>query len=178
MRLDFKRIADCIESQTEPEPFSGVVYLTKGDEVLFERECGFAVKSESILNRVNTRFQMASGSKVFTGVAICQLVERGELQFDTVLSDCLDAIFPDYAPEITIHHLLTHSSGITSYFEEDVDPDYEAFKANYCHVHYRWICDLLARGRRAEATRLARQAMADPFLQGSTAVAIPQVLFQ
>ena len=59
-----------------------------------------------------------------------------------------------------------------------IDPDYEAFKANYCHVHYRWICDLLARGRRAEATRLARQAMADPFLQGSTAVAIPQVLSQ
>lgn len=126
MRLDYQQMADCIESQIEPEPFSGVVYLTKGDEVLFERAYGFAIRSESIRNKVNTRFQMASGCKVFTSVAICQLVERGELGFDTLLSECIDVAFPNYAPDITIHHLLTHSSGITSYFEEDVDPDYEA----------------------------------------------------
>jgi CubicO group peptidase (beta-lactamase class C family) len=119
-------MAECVENQTEPETFSGVVYLTKGDEVLFERAYGFAIRSESIRNEVNTRFQMASGCKVFTSVAICQLVERGELGYDTLLSECLDVVFPNYAPDITIHHLLTHSSGITSYFEEDVDPDYEA----------------------------------------------------
>jgi CubicO group peptidase (beta-lactamase class C family) len=126
MKLDLQQMADCIERQTEPEPFSGVVYLTKGDEVLFEKGYGFAIRSESIRNKVNTRFQMASGCKVFTSVAICQLVERGELGFDTLLSECVDVALPNYAPDITIHHLLTHSSGITSYFEEDVDPDYEA----------------------------------------------------
>lgn len=126
MRLDLQQMAACIERQTEPEPFSGVVYLTKGDEVLFERAHGFAIRSESIRNKINTRFQMASGCKVFTSVAICQLVERGELGFDTLLSECVDVTLPNYAPDITIHHLLTHSSGITSYFEEDVNPDYEA----------------------------------------------------
>ena len=130
MRLDFQQVADCIESQTEPEPFSGVVYLTKDNEVLFEKENGFAIRSESIPNKVNTRFQMASGCKVFTSVAICQLVEHGKLKFDALLSDCIDVTFPNYAPEITIHHLLTHSSGITSYFEEDIDPDYEALWQN------------------------------------------------
>jgi CubicO group peptidase (beta-lactamase class C family) len=126
MRLDLQQMADCIESQTEPEAFSGVVYLTKGDEVLFEGEYGLAIRSECIRNKVDTRFQMASGCKVFTSVAICQLVERGELEFDALLSSCIDVTCPQYAPEITIHHLLTHSSGITSYFEEDVVPDYEA----------------------------------------------------
>ena len=106
MELDLQRMADCIERQVEPEPFSGVVYLTQGDEVLFERECGFAIRSESIRNKINTRFQMASGCKVFTGVAICQLVERGELGFDTLLSECVDVAFPNYAPDISIHHLL------------------------------------------------------------------------
>jgi CubicO group peptidase (beta-lactamase class C family) len=125
MKLDSRKVTDCIESQTEPEPFSGVVYLTRGDEVLYEKACGFAVKSESIPNRINTRFQMASGCKALTGVAICQLVERGELGFDTLLSECVDVTFPNYAPEITIRHLLTHTSGITSYFEEDVNSDYE-----------------------------------------------------
>jgi len=126
MKLDLQQMADCIENQTEPEPFSGVVYLTKGDEVLFEKASGFAIKSESIRNKVNTRFQMASGCKVFTSVAICQLVESKQLGFDTLLSECVDVAFPNYAPDITIDHLLTHSSGITSYFEEDVAPDYEA----------------------------------------------------
>ncbi len=126
MRLDLQQMADCIERQTEPEPFSGVVYLTKGDEVLFEKGYGLAIRSESIPNEINTRFQMASGCKVFTSVAICQLVERRELGFDTLLNECVDVAFPSYAPDITMHHLLTHSSGITSYFEEDVDPDYEA----------------------------------------------------
>ncbi len=68
MKFDLQQMADCIESQTEPEPFSGVVYLTKDDEVLFEKGYGFAIRSESIPNKSNTRFQMASGCKIFTGV--------------------------------------------------------------------------------------------------------------
>jgi len=126
MKLDLQKLADCIEGQIDPEPFSGAVYLTKGESVLFEGEYGFAIRSESIPNRVNTRFQMASGCKVFTSVAVCQLVDSGILGFDTLLSECTDVAFPNYARDITMHHLLTHSSGITSYFEEDVDPDYEA----------------------------------------------------
>ena len=126
MELDLQQLEDRIVSQTEPEPFSGVVYLTKGDDVLFESGYGCAIKSESIPNRVNTRFQTASGCKVFTSIAICQLVERGQLGFDALLKECVDVRFPNYAPDITIHHLLTHSSGITSYFEEDINPDYEA----------------------------------------------------
>jgi len=126
VKSDLQQVADFVESQTEPEPFSGVVYLAKGDEVLFEEGYGFAIRSESIPNKSNTRFQMASGCKIFTSVAICQLVEQGQLGFDTLLSECVDVAFPNYAPDIRIHHLLTHSSGITSYFEKDVTPDYEA----------------------------------------------------
>jgi CubicO group peptidase (beta-lactamase class C family) len=124
--MDIEQIGRRVERQVEPEPFSGVVYLTQGDVVLFAEGYGLAIRSESIPNRVTTRFQMASGCKIFTGVAICQLVERGLLALDTPLRDCVAVEFPHYAPEITIHHLLTHSSGITSYFEEDVNDDYEA----------------------------------------------------
>jgi CubicO group peptidase (beta-lactamase class C family) len=126
MRLDTGRIETLIDGWSEPEPFSGVILLTRGEEVLFAKACGLAIRSESIANRVDTRFQMASGCKVFTSVAVCQLVERGLLRFDTLLSECIDQEFPKYAPDITVRHLLTHTSGITSYFEEDVDADYEA----------------------------------------------------
>ena len=126
MKLDEHKLSDCIERMAEPEPFSGVVYLTRGEEVLFEKALGHAIRSESIPNRVATRFQMASGCKIFTSVAICRLVGEGRLGFDARLGECVDMEFPNYDPGITIRHLLTHTSGITSYFEEDIDPDYEA----------------------------------------------------
>lgn len=124
--MDLQAIGACIERQIEPEPFSGVVYLTEEDRVLFARGYGHAIRAESIPNRPTTRFQMASGCKAFTGVAICQLIESGQLALETRLCDCVDVEFPHYDPGITLWHLLTHSSGITSYFEEDVDDDYEA----------------------------------------------------
>ena len=94
--------------------------------MLFARSYGYAVRSERIPNRLDTRFQTASGSKIFTAVAICQLIESGRLALDTHIQDCLPVAFPLFDPGITVRHLLTHNSGITSYFEEDIDPDYEA----------------------------------------------------
>ena len=126
MKIETGQIDACVAKKTDPEPFSGVVHLARGDETLFAKGYGFAIRAESIPNQVNTRFQTASGCKIFTSVAVCQLVDRGELRFDTPLSECVDAEFPNYDPGITVGHLLTHSSGITSYFEEDVNPDYEA----------------------------------------------------
>ena len=126
MNFDPQLIAARIESRTDPEPFSGVVSLTRGDEVLFEGAYGPAVRSESVSNRIDTRFQTASGCKIFTAVAVCRLVEQGVLSLDTRLTECVDEAFPHFSPEITVRHLLTHSSGITSYFEEDAAPDYEA----------------------------------------------------
>lgn len=126
MKWNLSGIDRLITEQTEPEPFSGVVYLTQGEEVRFGRAYGHAIKPEAIPNRIETRFQTASGCKVFTALAVCRLVERGLLTFETRLRDCVDADFPNFSPDITTRHLLTHTSGITSYFEEDVDPDYEA----------------------------------------------------
>jgi CubicO group peptidase (beta-lactamase class C family) len=126
LTFDTAQIDARVAEKTDPEPFSGVVRFTQGDETLFAKGYGFAIRAESIPNRVNTRFQTASGCKIFTGIAVCQLVDQGELGFDTPLSACVDVEFPNYDPGITIGHLLTHTSGITSYFEEDVNPDYEA----------------------------------------------------
>jgi CubicO group peptidase (beta-lactamase class C family) len=121
-----QKIENCVKSQTDPEVFSGVVHLSRGDNVLFERGYGYAIRSESIPIRTDTRFQMASGSKVFTAIGVLRLIEEGRIEFITPLSECIDVEFPNHARQITVGHLLTHSSGITSYFEEDVNPDYEA----------------------------------------------------
>ena len=130
MQSNLEKIHRLIAEQAGPEPFSGVVYLTQGEEILFEKAYGQAIRAETIPNRVDTRFQTASGCKIFTAVAVCRLVERSLLAFDTRLRDCIDKDFPNFSPDITIGHLLTHTSGITSYFEEDVNPDYEAIWKN------------------------------------------------
>lgn len=108
------------------EPFAGVVSLRHGNTIIFERAYGAALRSDAIPNQLDTRFQIASGCKIFTSVAICQLIERGVLTPTTLLADCVDVPFPQFDPHITIHQLLTHTSGIPDYFNEAVMPDYEA----------------------------------------------------
>jgi CubicO group peptidase (beta-lactamase class C family) len=102
-----------------------VVSVRHKDVIVFERAYGAALRSESIPNQIATRFQIASGCKIFTSVAICQLIERGVLSPNTLLSECVDVSFPQFDPQITIHHLLTHTSGIPDYFDEAVMDDYE-----------------------------------------------------
>ena len=55
MKLDHRQLRDRIEHQTDPELFSGVVYLSREDEVLFEHASGPAIRPESIPNRVGFR---------------------------------------------------------------------------------------------------------------------------
>ncbi|CAM3662820.1 serine hydrolase domain-containing protein [Mesobacillus zeae] len=107
------------------EEFSGAIWLTKGNEVIYSKANGYANRAEGLPNVVNTRFGIASGCKLFTSIAICQLVEKGILSFQTRLRDCLDINFPNFDERITIHHLLTHTSGIPDYFNEEIMADYE-----------------------------------------------------
>lgn len=109
----------------EDTGFSGSVYMKQGNNIVHESAYGFANRSDELANTVNTRFGIASGSKLFTAIGVCQLVEKGKLTFDTRLKDCLDIEFPNFDENVTIHHLLTHSSGIPDYFDEDEMDDFE-----------------------------------------------------
>jgi len=124
--VDRSSIQDAIVIQGKASGFSGVVSIQQSGAVLCVRAFGYANRAEQVSNTFDTRFQMASGSKTFTSIAICQLVERGCFGFDTPLRDCLDIEFPHFAPNITIHHLLTHTSGIPDYFDEELMDDFEA----------------------------------------------------
>lgn len=131
LKVDRAQLQQLIDSIVEPERFSGVVCLSGQEGVLFEAARGYANIADAIPNRIDTRFQIASGSKLFTSLAICQLVEQGKLELDSRLLDVVDIEFPHYSAEITIRHLLTHCSGITSYYEEAIHPDYEAVWRDY-----------------------------------------------
>jgi CubicO group peptidase (beta-lactamase class C family) len=120
---DFDRLLD----QHVAGDFPGVVAIARGAEVVAWRASGDAHKAESVPNSLGTRFQVASGSKLLTAVAVGQLVDAGRLTLDARLHECVPSgLLGRLDDRITVRHLLTHTSGSTSYFEQDVDPDYEA----------------------------------------------------
>lgn len=120
-----KELPEMIHDKSKDINFSGVVYVKDREQVLLKKAYGYADRAEKRLNTYNTRFGTASGSKLFTAVAVCQLVEKGQLEFDTPLADCLAIEFPYFDKDVTIHHLLTHTSGLPDYFDEEVMEDYE-----------------------------------------------------
>lgn len=109
-------IADAVRSEHAAGRFSGVVAIADDQKILEEVAVGDADRANGRASSPSTRFNIGSINKTFTCVAIAQLVERGLLQFN----DTVGKILPDYpnkeaASKISIHHLLTHSSGIAPY---------------------------------------------------------------
>lgn len=111
------RIVDLVTRHAELDMFSGSVLVAKNGEVIYEGSFGEANKDHHVLNRLDTRFNIGSIGKTFTAVSIMQLVEAGKLQLTDPLGKFLqDFPFPE-KDTITIHHMLTHSSGLGDYLE-------------------------------------------------------------
>ena len=142
MATNESAIEAVVQQQIAAAPFSGVVLVHERGQTIFARAYGLAQRSEALPNMLDTRFATASGSKTFTSVAICQLVARGLLAFDTPLTACVPIPLP-FDPTVTIHQLLTHTSGIPDYFDEAVEDDYEAFWHNVPVYRMRSPADFL-----------------------------------
>ena len=119
MTLDPDDIELVIRARHERQPFSGVIQVREHGQVVVATALGDADRRVGVTNHVSTRFGTASGTKTFTAIAVCQLVEQGRLSLDTRLSEAVDVSLPRYDPAITIHQLLTHTSGAPDYFDED-----------------------------------------------------------
>ena len=102
------------------DAFSGSVLLAKDGKVLYSAAFGSANKDFSVPNTIDTKFNLGSMNKMFTSVIIAQLVEQGKLSYDDPLSKFLPN-FPNAtaARKVTIKHLLTHTSGLGSYFNDE-----------------------------------------------------------
>jgi CubicO group peptidase (beta-lactamase class C family) len=102
-----------IDRLVREDAFSGVVLVAKDGKPIYERAVGLANRGWNVPNRIDTRFNVASIGKMFTAVAIAQLVAQRKLSYD----DTLAKLLPDYpngdiARRITVRQLLSHTSGI------------------------------------------------------------------
>jgi CubicO group peptidase (beta-lactamase class C family) len=92
--------------------FNGSILVAEKGKVIYKKGVGLADMEWNVPNQPDTKFRLGSITKQFTSMLIMQLVEQGKLKLDVPISTYL----PDYPKKngeiITIHHLLTHSSGI------------------------------------------------------------------
>ena len=95
--------------------FNGSVLVAEHGKVIYKKGFGYANMEWDIPNQPDTKFRLGSITKQFTSMLILQLVEQGKLKLDGKITDYL----PDYPKKngdrITIHHLLTHTSGTPNY---------------------------------------------------------------
>lgn len=96
---------------------SGTILIARGAEVLLEKGYGYAVVGWEIANTPETVYRIGSITKQFTAMAILKLQEDGLLTVDDLICNHLEEC-PESWSAITIHHLLTHTSGIPSYTDD------------------------------------------------------------
>lgn len=130
-----KELSAFLEKAAATDEFSGAVLVAKNGQPIFSKAYGLASKDANSPNSLETKFNLGSMNKMFTAVAVAQLAERGKLSFDDPISKHL----PDYpnkaiAGRVTIHQLLTHTSGMGNYQNDK-------FFAELDHV--RTVADLL-----------------------------------
>ncbi|GHT10650.1 penicillin-binding protein [Bacteroidia bacterium] len=113
-QADFKQKTDSLFSAvySDPNEPGAAVLILKGDSVIFEKCYGMADMQTKTPIRPETNFCIASVSKQFSAVALLQLAEQNLLS----LNDNLKKFFPEYKADfykdITLHHILSHTSGI------------------------------------------------------------------
>lgn len=108
------RIDDYMAAQRRVNEFSGVILLARDGVPLFQKAYGWANAEWQIANSPQTRFRIGSVTKQFTSMAIMQLQQQGKLAVQDPICRYLVPCPAAWMP-ITVHHLLTHTSGIPSF---------------------------------------------------------------
>ena len=101
-----------ISAYYEAAQFNGATLVAFGDRVVVRQGLGLASMEHGVAVGSETRFRIASLTKQFTAAAILKLVEQGQVDLQAPVATYLPALRPDLGRTITVHHLLSHSSGL------------------------------------------------------------------
>lgn len=110
-----KQIDDLMGRYVDNGEFNGSVLVVENGKVIFKKGYGLANMEWNIPNTPDTKFRLGSLTKQFTAMLIMQLVEQGKLKLEGKITDYLTDYSKAAGDKITIHHLLTHTSGIPNY---------------------------------------------------------------
>ncbi len=145
--LEAEGIGSWIDERAGQHLFSGVALVWKDGAPAFSHAAGLAHRGHQVPVTLDTRFQVASVTKMVTATTALRLVERGTLRLDRPL---LDFLPPEFRPAAldqrhTLHHLLSHTSGLTNY-HDDEDETWASFTSAWDRLpvyHARGPKDIL-----------------------------------
>ncbi|MGM0921273.1 MAG: serine hydrolase domain-containing protein [Bacillota bacterium] len=109
-------ITDYLKDYSESFSISGNVLVSIKGNIAYHESFGFANEEHKVLNDFQTKFRIASITKQFTATLILLLQEKGFLSIDDKITKYLSN-YKGFCEEITIHQLLTHTSGIPDYYD-------------------------------------------------------------
>ncbi|MBV7267949.1 serine hydrolase domain-containing protein [Winogradskyella luteola] len=121
-----KKIDELIQANVKSlKPFSGSVLVAQDGEIVYKGAFGYSDIKKRTKNKIDSKYFIGSITKQFTTVAILQLVEKGRID----LSDKLEKWIPEVngSDKITIHHLLSHQSGLKR-------DSYQDYNENVSHL--------------------------------------------
>lgn len=111
-------ILSFLENRVVAGEFSGAVLIAQDGIPVLQEAYGLADRSPEITNQIDTKFNLGSMDKMFTAVAIMQLMEQGKLNLHEKIGEYLPNYpNPEIADTVTIHELLIHTSGLGNYFD-------------------------------------------------------------
>jgi D-alanyl-D-alanine carboxypeptidase len=111
-----EKVQILLDEQESADRFSGAVLIAHNNEPILTAARGFAIHPGALRNQPDTKFNIASLTKMFTAVAVVQMVADGKLDLHVPVA-VYDPNLP-YADQITIHQLLTHTSGFDRYWND------------------------------------------------------------
>ncbi len=145
--MDSEGLRTWLDQRTTDHEFSGVALVWRDGEPVFSYSGGLAHRGFGVPITDRSRFAVASVTKLLTATTALRLVERGHVRLDQPLIEVLPPGQQPAAltPEHTLHHLLSHTSGLTNY-HDDADQTWASFTSCWDRVpsyHVRRPADML-----------------------------------
>jgi CubicO group peptidase (beta-lactamase class C family) len=136
-------IASLFDQYYREKDFAGAGLVKTNDQVRFAQAYGLAHRGYKVANTMQTKFDTASITKLFTAVAIVQLIDNGAIRLDDKITELLDLSGTAIPDDVTISHLLTHTSGIADDADEEEGESYEELFKNKPNYSIRNCIDFL-----------------------------------
>lgn len=116
-----------IDKYAQDNNFCGNISIYRKQNSVYHNSFGYRDISNKIPNNSNTIFGMASGTKIFTSLGIIKLIELNLIELTTTVYDIFQSDLGFIHSKATIKQLLTHTSGIFDYYDEELITDFDNF---------------------------------------------------
>ena len=116
-----------IERAAADLEYSGVISIFRDDSTVFNKAFGYRDTKNRLPNTTSTIFGIASGTKIFTALGIGVLIDQDRISLDTPVGEIDQAFTGFIDDQATILQLLTHTSGIFDYYDEEIEQDFDHY---------------------------------------------------